>query len=357
MTEAMGGGIVSFISSIGNRQSSAGARVAVLYARRADTPPESDLRQRFGDRVELHPPVTGKSHLTRSWQLRRRLRAQMRSGDYDVVHLHSSIAGALGRTVRRRREDVLRVYSPHGFSFLREDKSLTNRWATEAAERAMARLDPLILTSVSEVEIARQRLRAKELAFLQSGVPRSSIVDRPHTPVQRLRVLMLGRVVYQKAPWRFAAVARALGHLADFVWVGAGNGNYPREWFADSPVQVLDWVAPEQLDDLLAQSAVFLFPTLWEGMSLSLIHAQSCGVPCVTTNVVGNRDAIVHGETGFVCDSDPELIEATRLLLEDPALRKTMREAAQRHARAALTDDEIGTASLELYHRWMSASR
>ena len=45
---------------------------------------------------------------------------------------------------------------------------------------------------------------------------------------------------------------------------------------------------------------VFVLPSVTEGTSISLLEAQSCGVPAVVTNVGGNPDIIKNGVNGFV---------------------------------------------------------
>ena len=160
---------------------------------------------------------------------------------------------------------------------------------------------------------------------------------------------MVGRVVHQKAPWRFAAAARALGDRADFVWIGGGSAEDEHRWFGDAPVRVTGWVSPSELAALLDSMDVLLFPSLWEGMSLSLIQAQAQGIPAVVSDVVGNRDSVEDGVTGFVCGDDDAIVSATARLLGDPALRERMSAAAREWARRALTDDAIGRDSLALY--------
>lgn len=356
VTESMGGGVVTFMESISARQSDVGAEVAVLYAVRPDTPDRDVIDRRLGPYARLLPAVEGKTTAERAIRLFLAVRRAARSGDYDVIHLHSSVAGAAGRSATSRKlAQSLIVYSPHGFAFLREDKSRLNRTATLIVERALSARGPLVLTSASEQRLAVETVRAARTSLLQSGVPSQSIPSKVRRRrASRPRVIMLGRLAYQKAPWRFAHVARALAEEADFVWVGGGTGAYPREWLSDAPVQVIPWVDPSELDDLLDESDVLLFPTLWEGMSLSLIQAQSRGIPCVTSDVVGNRDAVVDRETGFVCGSDEALVEATAALVHDAALRERMGQAAREHALRSLTDDAIGSDSLALYAHWLA---
>lgn len=353
----MGGGVVTFLESISRRQAEAGAIVSVLYAVRPDTPDRQTVEERIGAHATILPHVLGNSTPMRALLLFAALRGIFKNSDYDTIHLHSSVAGFVGRAARLTvRRPSMAVYSPHGFAFLRQDTSRLTRFATRAVESVLAGTGPLILTSQSEREIAEAELHATLTALLQSGVPSESIPaslpSRRKSPSSRPRVLMVGRLAYQKAPWRFAHVANELRDLADFIWVGSGTQPYPAEWIGAAPVQLIPWVTPEDLEDLIDGADVMLFPSLWEGMSLSLIQAQSRGLPCVTTDVVGNRDAVVHGQTGYVCDSDADLVSATRTLIQDEDLRERMGEAAKVHAKSKLVDDAIGTDSLALYTSW-----
>ena len=345
----MGGGIISFLDSISGAQVREGAQVSILYSRRPDTPDRRAIEDRFGPHVRLLPEVDAGSTMKNVLAIGRSIRSAVASGEYDVVHLHSSYAGAVGR-IMLIQSGVPVVYSPHGFAFLRLDQSKLLRWATRMIERILARRGSLLVTSQSELDIAAEELRTVAPALLMSGVPSATI---RHTSsareVGRPRVVMLGRLVYQKAPWRFAHVARQIGAAAEFIWVGGDASQDEHGWMTDSPVRMLAWVEPDELERLLQETDILLFPTLWEGMSLSLAQAQARGIPVVTTDVVGNRDAVINGVTGFVCNTDEELLERTRQLVDDTHLRMTMGAAAVEWARQGLIDDNIGTDSLAYY--------
>ena len=64
-------------------------------------------------------------------------------------------------------------------------------------------------------------------------------------------------------------------------------------------------------------------------MPLSLIEAQVAGLPAVVSDVVGCRDVVKDGVTGFVCRSDDELAVRLKQLIDDPALRHKMGRAAR----------------------------
>jgi glycosyltransferase involved in cell wall biosynthesis len=349
VTEAMGSGVLSLVDSVSRRQAEAGADVEVLFVPRTETPDDAALRARFDDRVALRRVSTG----SRLRDLRTLAAETARAAEHvDAVHAHSSIAGAVVRIALWRGIPAERVFfSPHGFAFLRLDLPAPVRHGIRMLEAVLAKRSTLVLTSPSELAVAEEALHPPRAHLVQTGVPSASVARaaRAADPRRRPIVGMIGRVVHQKAPWRFAAAARALGERADFVWIGGGSADDERRWFGDSPVRVTGWVSAAELADLVDTVDVLLFPSLWEGMSLSLIQAQAHGIPAVVSDVVGNRDSVEDGVTGFVCADDGALIASTALLLDDPALRERMSAAALDWARRALIDDALGRDSLALY--------
>lgn len=352
VTEAMGGGIVSFVDSITRRQAEAGAEVSVLHTVRPDTPDPATMRRRFHHDVKLLNPIDRGSTLKSTIALAREARRLATSGEYDAIHLHSSISGAACRLSLLGTKTPL-FYSPHGFAFLRESSGKAVRFAYQLLERLCASKGTLIVTSNGEIELARETLHAPRIEYLQSGVPLASLpeVSRKADDSSEVLVVTTARITYQKAPWRFAAVARALRGRARFLWVGGGDPADIERWIGDAPVEMREWVTPEELEEVFKEADIFLFPTLWEGMALSLIQAQGRGLPAVTSNVVGNRDTVLDGTTGYVRTDEQGLIEATRSLIDDAELRLTMCSAAVEHVREHFTDDRIGTDSLEIYAR------
>lgn len=115
--------------------------------------------------------------------------------------------------------------------------------------------------------------------------------------------------------------ARAARHLPDFDIR-----------FAGEQADVLPWM---QAADL------FVLPSLYEGLSNSLLEAMSCELPCVASRVGGNTGVIEHGESGLlVAPGDPvELASAIQFMLEDFDARASIGAAARR---AVLREHRIG---------------
>ena len=77
---------------------------------------------------------------------------------------------------------------------------------------------------------------------------------------------------------------------------------------------------------------VFFFPSVLEGHPQVLGQAAACGLPAVAMNVY-RPDYVLHGETGFLAESDADLTRQLDVLLRDSALRQSMSRAAARHSR------------------------
>jgi glycosyltransferase involved in cell wall biosynthesis len=107
----------------------------------------------------------------------------------------------------------------------------------------------------------------------------------------------------------------------------------------------------------LAKVDIVVFPTLWEGMPLSLMEVQAMGIPAVASAVGGNVDVVVDGHTGFLVSTDEQLISRTAALLDDHMERRRMSTNARNHAKANLSDAHLGTESLAIYASGHSRSK
>ena len=45
---------------------------------------------------------------------------------------------------------------------------------------------------------------------------------------------------------------------------------------------------------------IFLSTSLYKGLPISILEAMSVGLPILASNVVGNRDTIENGKSGFI---------------------------------------------------------
>jgi glycosyltransferase involved in cell wall biosynthesis len=126
-----------------------------------------------------------------------------------------------------------------------------------------------------------------------------------------------------RAMARLAADGRLHGRLAI-----VGNGPVEQEVRDEiARLGVGDWVRwfpfHEAVDPYLAALDLFVLPSAWEALPLSLLEAMSCGLPVVATAVGGTPEAIEEGVNGrVVAPGDEEgLASAIGDLLADEHAR------------------------------------
>ena len=105
------------------------------------------------------------------------------------------------------------------------------------------------------------------------------------------------------------------------------------------------------LATLYSRAAIFVLPSRVEGMSNALLEAQSWGIPCVVTDIPGNRSVVRDGENGVVVPVDDAEALATgiELLLRDPEKRRVMGVLARRNAERRFSIGAVVDKWIDLY--------
>lgn len=337
VTEAMASGTLQVLAQLAHAQVADGNVVHVAHSIRKETPSAEKLAAMLPGAAtrENLPFVTEISpirDLVSAVQLARII-ARFRP---DIVHAHSSKAGAIARLVCWARRSPALCYSPHGFAFLREDISESRRLLFQQAEALLARMcGTIIACSNSEGDLAKNRLRAKQVVVVDNAIDLTAIPVHGGNPSTPLTITTSGRLSYQKAPWRFAELARALADTgARFQWMGDGDVSLMEQDGQPRPanLEITGWLDRRELLARLANADVYVLLSLWEGMPLVLIEAQAVGLPAVVTDIAGSRDVMGNEQTGFICAQDSQWISRVRQLIADSALRAKMGKAARQQA-------------------------
>lgn len=331
-TECLAAGTLTFLVQATRELAEGGLRQALVFSRRPDTP--VGVESMFDPRVELveiAPPRGLHGRYARD--LRRALLRQLQDADQAAVHLHSSKAGFLGRlALLGLRERPAVFYSPHGLSFLNRRRRVRST-AFRALEWLAARIDATLVGCSRSEAALLGRLGRRKARVLENAVDDSFFAVRRHEQSPPL-VISMGRVCYQKAPERFAALATRF-HIAElpvrFVWIGGGDPLGEARLRA-AGVEVTGWVGRDEVQRLLGAASVYVQTSRWEGMPLSVLQALAAGVPCVVNDAVGNRDAVRQGLTGFVTAGLDEMLMALRRVLQDDTLRRRLGQAARQDA-------------------------
>ena len=286
---------------------------------------------------------------------------------FDLIHLHSSKAGFLGRLAARAAGVAPVVYSPHGLFFL-GDHSPPKRFFYLALERMAGRLcDRIIAVSPSERDtvIASGIAPERKVVCIEQGVEAAAqpLFDREAArsalalPADTFVVGTVARVTPQKNPFLFVdAAAQALASAPQmyFLWCGDGELRAAAESRAQTHgiaerCRFLGHREDAQM--VLASFDLFWLTSNYEGMPLALLEAMARAVPAVATDVGGTCDVVIPDTTGLlVPPRDPAaLARATVTLAHDPARARAMGQAGRARVQEHYALDRMLDAIASLY--------
>jgi len=275
----------------------------------------------------------------------------------DVVHGHSSVGGLVAR-LAGSAGGVPSVHTPNG---------VMTSPAAVAFERGLGRLtERFIAVSASEASqvVALRLVPASRVTVIPNGIRLSvgsrGVVDvraRLGLPAGTPLVASVARLAAQKAPEEFV---RACAEVAQrrpavhFLLVGLGplQRQVDREVAAAALVGRFHQI-PHLADAAAAmgQFDVLVLLSRYEGGPYAPLEAMRAGVPVVLSDVVGNRDTVIDGVTGFLApfgDADAAATAIVRLL-DDGARRAGIVAAAADRLRREFDISLMGERLAGLY--------
>ncbi|MBF0331104.1 MAG: glycosyltransferase family 4 protein [Candidatus Omnitrophica bacterium] len=108
-------------------------------------------------------------------------------------------------------------------------------------------------------------------------------------------------------------------------------------------------------EKLLPMFDVFVLPSIQEGLGLSVMEAQACGVPVVASRIGGLVEAVFDGRTGILVPVGDHVAIADAILkiLADKDLAARFSKDGRDFIRAKFAVDDMADATLDVYRKAM----
>ena len=289
-----------------------------------------------------------------------------RSG-YTIVHTHTTKPGVVGTLAARLANVPSVMHTVHLFPFHEETgRATTTAYVT--VERLAARwCDRLVTVGDFQREWALDKGigTPEQVVSIPNGVPDGRITaPRARTDVRAelgigdaFMVLSTGRLAHQKGlEHLIRAAALVRSELSPLSVVLAGDGPMRGELERlvsglglDDVVQILGFRA--NIGELLAASDLVVLPSLWEGLSISLLEAMAAEKPVVTTSIASNREVTNDGEAALLVPPKhpASLAAAIRTLAVDETRRMQLARRGKEIQRERYTMQRMIDAYMSEY--------
>jgi glycosyltransferase involved in cell wall biosynthesis len=283
----------------------------------------------------------------------------------DLVHAHMPISGFLARLAARAAGVPRVAYTCHGFVFNQEGSRLRH-FAGLCMEWIGARFTD-VFTAVSTADASdARRLHISDNAvavgngrdparFRPDGEARRRVRAAFGVAETQVVVLAVSRLVWQKGYPELAEAMRSVTDAA--LWVvgerlesdrgpdmvallrGAGLGERLR---------LLGY--RDDVPDLMAAADIFVLPSRFEALPMSVIEAMLSGLPVVASDIRGPAEQVVREETGLLVPAgDPRALAAALWrLATDPQLRARMGTAGRVRALERYDEAKVLARMLDL---------
>lgn len=305
----MGGGVFTYIVDLANELSDY-YDMYVAYGLRPQTP--NNYKEYFDDKVHLIQVM----NFTREINIKKDIKALFeikkiaREVEPDIIHLHSSKSGVLGRLAFNGKKIPL-YYTPHGYSFLMKSYNEKKRKVFRAIESVCAKRNCTTISCSKGEHIETLKL-TKKAKYVNNGInveKLQALLDTiTNIKNKEKTVFTLGRISYQKNPELFNEIAKKLPNIK-FIWIGDGE---LRDRLTASNIEITGWLDRASALKIAMNADIFILTSLWEGLPISLLEAMYMKKMCVVSDVIGNHDVISNNENGYVCKSSDQFVRAIK---------------------------------------------
>lgn len=260
----------------------------------------------------------------------------------DIIHLHSSKAGILGRIAFPAKKVV---YTVHGFDSIR----IAYRKFLPLEKFLQKRCAAIIGVSKYDEQNLKAEGITRHVGTVYNGIfPPPALQSDPflHIAGYTGKVLCIARLAPPKDHGLFIEVAKLLPEYA-FVWIG--NQSEPD---FEYPSNVFFMGNIPGAASYTAYADIFMLPSNYEGLPMVIIEALANGTP-VVASAVGGISELLDGSNGFAVENNAQLmakrIEA--VLKASDEHKRAFKQAASETYLKKFTVEQMTNGYLSEYNR------
>ncbi|WP_459500174.1 glycosyltransferase family 4 protein [Bacillus sp. C1] len=369
------GGLSNYIKTLSEGLKKLGHRVDVISPNqfsmseveriREDIVPK--LKKFFGARYGSYNSTIIKSQ-KKMYTYEKMLLKKLKSKKYDVFHAQDLFtANILGRFSEHYKCPLL--YTPHGmYTFNRlkfgmiEKGSLEEVYYKGLEKQAIEFSNQLIILSDSfRKPLLQLGAKQENMKTVLTGIqyPKTSRAKSTHG--NKLVLTCVSRLGPRKGHnLLFDALSQIESEYTDKIKVLIVGDGEMREGL-EQQVEALGLSMVEflgirdDIPDILAQTDIFVLPTLNDSLPISIIEAMHSGLCVISTKSGGIPELVNHSQTGILVEvgDTKKLADAIKFAITNQQTREKLGENAKKFAKDYLTREAMTTQIEAIYKKSM----
>jgi glycosyltransferase involved in cell wall biosynthesis len=251
------------------------------------------------------------------------------NGQFDVIHAHDWLTYRAGILAKEISGKPLVVHV-HATEFDRSGENI-NRSVFEIEQQGMAAADRVIAVSnlTRSIVVERYGISADKVEVVHNAVMAEDRAISVKRDSSLKTVTYLGRITYQKGPDYFIdAAAKVLARTDDIRFVMAGSGDLFQRSVRRVAALGLErnfsfpgFLRGGEVRQMLAQSDVYVMPSVSEPFGISPLEAMRENVPVIISKQSGVAEILKHAIKVDFWDTDAIADAIYGLLRYRPAAR------------------------------------
>lgn len=270
-------------------------------------------------------PIPRDIKLVKQIKIAERMVTQLlQEEQFNIVHCHSPIGGVIARRASKpfRKSGTKLIYTAHGFHFY-EGAPFINWLLFYPIEKYYSRYTDILITINNEDYIRGKKFQAKNCFFVPGiGINVESIKQQMNREASRKELnikkdefclISVGQLSKRK---NHEVIIKALAKINDknikYVICGLGELEMSLRKLSEElnvEDQVIFTGYRSDIFYLLSASDCFIFPSLQEGLPVSLMEAMAVGLPVIASKIRGNTDLVVPEKGGILTDNSIDQYE------------------------------------------------
>lgn len=241
----------------------------------------------------------------------------------DIIHSHGGIAGMYARFYKKKFDNVKIVHTIHGIHYNRTGNFLRRVFSQSTEQHLVKYTDRFICVSDEDKKLAEKMkiIDPLKTEVIKNGINVERFTGKEKDPglIERYNIkesdFIIGNISrfdYQKNQRQLIKVFSVLAQrIHDIKLLLVGDGKLFEECVNQAELEgVADKVIftgeISNVEDYYPLIDIFVFPSLWEGLSITLIEAMASGRCIIASDIPANKELIKDNDTGLLYDVNDE---------------------------------------------------